>query len=97
MAHNSAHYSLVNVGVGFMQCYDRTRVNPDPPPCTFHYDNDEPISLGKMAHRMSFVIYWWLAIIKGRHGSLLGRVCLTRPGSLVTFSRYKELLGHKDT
>lgn len=30
MAHNSAHYSLVNVGVGFMQCYDRTRVNPRP-------------------------------------------------------------------
>lgn len=22
MAHNSAHYSLVNVGLGFMQCYD---------------------------------------------------------------------------
>ena len=22
MAHNSAHYSLVNVGSGFMQCFD---------------------------------------------------------------------------
>ena len=85
MAHNSAHYSLVNVGVGFMQCYDRTRVNPPtlprPPLCTFHYDNDEPISLRKMAHRMSFVIYWWWAVIKGRYDSpLLARVCLTRPG-----------------
>ena len=76
MAHNSAHYSLVNVGVGFMQCYDRTRVNPRPSPCVCVHSimiTTNQFHLVKWPAECPGVIYWWSAI-KGRHGSLLARV-----------------------
>ena len=99
MAHNSAHYSLVNVGLGFMQCYDGsvwTIPLSDGPPRPTR-------SLGTL--RWQSLIFSWKVLlpIYVILQTNLPNVILTRHsllseshhGPTLAFSRYKELLGHK--